>query len=520
MNHGDESRLPVFGRRDVLQLLSGTALVGLAGGPAFAQGAPGGVLRVAANANPSSLDPATGGAGSDLVFLYTLYDTLVEWDYETLKAKPGLAQSWAFPDPTTMVLTLRDGVTFHDGTPCDAEAVRFNLERARKDPRSNIKADLVNVAAVEVSGPNSVTLRLSQPDTALPLILSDRAGMIASPKAIEAMGKDHDRNPVGSGPWAFASWADGERITVKRNPRYWKSGRPLLEGIEFQIIPDGSTSLRSAISGQTDVAYQLSERQRPLIEKSKALTLVSGPTLYAFQLYINYGRKPLNDVRVRQALNHAIDRKTFVEATMAGTGEPAYMCLPSAHWAFDKDVATLSAYDPDKAKKLLAEAGYADGLDLDLRGYNDQASVQRQEVLMEMFRKVGIRGRFVNGPIAEASGRFFGAEKQGDLLLSAWTGRPDPSQAYALMFLEGAYFNSGRAAPPAGFTEALAESRRSSDLAERTAALAKVQRIVMENVLAIPLAFRFDIIAASGKVQGFRSNLLGKPKFEDVSFKA
>ena len=118
-----------------------------------------------ANANPSSLDPATGGAGSDHTFLWTMYDTLVEWDYDTLKTKPGLA-SFTFPDPQTMLLEIKPGITFHDGTPLDAAAVKFNLDRARQEQRSNIKADLQNVAQVDVTGPMQVTVRLARPDTA------------------------------------------------------------------------------------------------------------------------------------------------------------------------------------------------------------------------------------------------------------------------------------------------------------------------------------------------------------------
>ena len=170
-------------RREAMALISG-AVAGMAlGGNARAQGAPkrGGILRISAFTNPSSLDPTTGGAGSDHAFLFTMYDTLTEWDYETLKPKPGLAESWNFIDPTTFVLNIRPDVTFHDGTPLDAEAVKFNFERNKSDPKSNIKADLATVASVEITGPMQITLKLNTPDAAMPGILSDRAGMMVSP---------------------------------------------------------------------------------------------------------------------------------------------------------------------------------------------------------------------------------------------------------------------------------------------------------------------------------------------------
>src|SRR4029077_13720947 len=183
---------------EVMALMTGALAGATLGGEALAQGTPkrGGILRISAPTNPSSLDPATGGAGSDHAFLFTMYDTLTEWDFETLKPKPGLAESWSFSDPTTFVLNIRSGVTFHEATPVDAEAVEFNLERNRSDPKSNIKADLASLASVEVTGPMQVTLKLNGPDAALPGILSDRAGMMVSATAVTAKGAGNGARPL------------------------------------------------------------------------------------------------------------------------------------------------------------------------------------------------------------------------------------------------------------------------------------------------------------------------------------
>lgn len=521
MNEKPNPRLTANGfaisRRNFLGLIGSTAAAGMLGFPGQLIARRRGTLIVGAPANPSSLDPATGGAGTDHVFLYPIFDTLVEWDYATLAPRPGLAKAWHYPDPRTLVLTLQENVRFHDGTPFDAEAVKFNLERNLRDPRSNIRTELASVESVAVTGPLEVTLKLKEPDTVLVLILSDRAGMMASPKALQELGERHDRSPVGTGPMRFVDWSDGEKVVLTRNEHYWKPNRPLVDGIEFRIITDSATRLRSVISGQADVAYHLDGRQIPLIERSRQLQLVTGPTIYCYQLYLNMSRGPLQDVRVRQALNFAIDREAFVKATMAGAGEPAYMNLPRSHWAYDEEVAKLYPYDPDRARALLKEAGFSNGVELDMRGYSDQGSVQRQEFLLEQFAQVGIRGRFRTGTIPEMSATYFGPEKGGDFLLSAFTGRPDPSQTYALMYLEDAYFNAGRVPPPPGFLEALLRSRSTTDIEERRQALSVVQRIVMENALVVPLAFRNEVSAASARVENMRSNLLGKPKFEDVS---
>ena len=506
-------------RRDALGLVG--AAVALLPGSAVAQTPQrrGGVLRVSAPYNPSTLDPATGGSGNDHVFLYTLFDTLVEWDYATLEPRPGLAVSWSYPDPKTLALELRPGVVFHDGTACDAEAVRFNLERHRTDPRSNTRPDLATVTSVAVTGPLQVTLHLSQPDTALPLILSDRAGMMVSPTAVQALGKDHDRRPVGSGPWQFADWSDNEKVSVKRNERYWKPGLPYLDGIDFSIIAEVNTGLRSVIAGQNDFVYFLSPQQKPVVERAKNLVAVTGPTLYCVQIYLNYGRKPLDDVRVRQALNYAIDRPGFNQATSNNLAEAAMLLLPERHWAFDRSLANAYPHDPDKARKLLAEAGYPDGIDIDLLGNSDQRMVQRQEVLIEQFKQAGIRAHFTNGVLPNTTAQFF-AQAQHDAYLSAWTGRPDPSLTYQLMFGKNSFYNSGRADPVPGLAEALLATRESSDMAARKAAFAKLERLVVENALVVPLQFQFEMDAHTAKVKSYRPNLLGKPKFETVSLEA
>ena len=506
-------------RREVMALISGALAGATLGGPAFAQGTPkrGGILRISAPANPSSLDPATGGAGSDHAFLFTMYDTLTEWDFETLKPKPGLAESWSFSDPTTLVLNIRSGVTFHDGTPLDAEAVKFNLERNKSDPKSNIKADLAAMESAAVTGPLQVTLKLSTPDAALPGILSDRAGMMVSPAAVKASAAGNvARTPVGAGAYAFVSWADGEKIVIKRNEKYWKPNRPYPDGIEFSIIPELTTGSRSVTAGQNDLMYQLPPRQKAIVERASSIKIFNGPTLYVFQIFLNWAKPPFDNIKVRQAFNFAIDRETFVKAALAGLAEPAYMNLPKAHWAYDKSVAGLYPYDPDKAKKLLAEAGFKDGLPIELVGYPDQDSVQRQEILIEQFRKAGMNVRFLNAPIAEASAAFFGAEKRGSGILAAWTGRPDPSLTYSLMFTKDAYYNGGRGAVPPELEAAIKELRASEDIELRRKAFATVQRLVMENAFVAPLAFQFELVAMNKKVQGYRPNLLGKPKYDDV----
>ena len=222
-----------------------------------------------------------------------------------------------------------------------------------------------------------------------------------------------------------------------------------------------TTGARSVTAGQNDLIYQLPPRQKAIVERASSIKIVNGPTLYVFQIFLNWAKPPFDDVKVRQAFNLAIDRTAFVKAALAGLAEPAYMNLPKAHWAYDEAVAKLYPYDPDRARKLLGEAGFKEGTVIEIGGYTDQDSVQRQEILIEQFRKAGMNIKFVNAPIAEASAAFFGPEKRGSGLLAAWIGRPDPSLTYSLMFTKDAYYNGGRAPVPPELEAAIRESRAS-----------------------------------------------------------
>lgn len=505
-----------FSRRSVIAGLTGATATAASGGPATAADK---ILRVAARANPSSLDPMTGGAGSDHVFLYPIFDTLIGFEPATLEARPALAESWNAPDDTTLVLNLRPGILFHDDTPCDARAVKYNLDRSRQSPRSNIRADLDAVEKVDVTGDLQVTLRLREPNAALPLTLADRAGMMFSPKAAEEAGDRSNRQPVGAGPWKFVSWADNERVTVTRHPRYWTPSKPMLDGIEMSIITDISTALRSVTSGSNDFIYDLPPQQKVIVERSGRLASASMPSVYCMLLWFNYGRAPLDDLRVRQAINLAINRRDFRRATSLDQWDAATSLLPPTHWAHDPDPAANMSFDPDRAKALLAEAGHGGGLELNMLGYSDQLWVQREEVLMEQLSKVGIRLRFTVGSVADGSARYF-AQRTGDGLLAAWTGRPDPSLSYSLMFGKDAYFNPSRLEGAPGLEEALRATRTASDQQVRKAAFSVVQRMVKDQALFAPLIFQAPLAAYTKRVKGYVPNLLGKARFDTVQFGA
>lgn len=473
----------------------------------------GGTLRAVLYANPSSLDPMTGRAGSDHETLYPIFDRLVDWEPETLQAKPGLAESWTFSDPQSLVFNLRTGILFHDGTPFDAAAVKANLDRMLHDPRSNVRGDLESLASVEVATPSRVVLRLKYPDTAMPLILSDRAGMMASPASF-AGGANIDRRPVGTGAMQFVRWDDGDKVVLRRNPKYWQESRPYLDGIEFKVITETNTGVRSVLAGQNDFVSRVPPQQVPALKRRTDFVLHTGQTLYVQMLYFNYGHAPMQDVRVRQAINYAIDREGYNAVVTSQMGEVGRVLLPKGHWAYDAKAASRYGYDPDKAKALLTEAGFGGGVDLHSVHYSDQLSGQRMEMLADMLRKVGFRLQESVGSIAQANELW--QNGTGDIHLSAWTGRPDPSFTYGALFYKDAVYNAGHTEPSPELTKAIADSRSTSDTSARKDALARAEQAEREAALCAPLAFEPEVVLHTEKVKGYVPNLIGKPRFDDV----
>ena len=511
-------------RRHILQGLGSLPLLGALGvAEARAQDSSprrGGTLKLAAAYSPQSLDPLTGALGHDHIFLYPLFDTLVEFEPRSLAPRPGLATSWEYPDPKTLVFTLREGIRFHDGTIFDAAAVKANLDRAIGDERSSVKGDLQSLQSIEVLAPNKVALHLKRPDTALPLILADRSGMMSSPKAMAEKGRQYDRAPVGTGPFTFQRWDDGDVIVVVRNENYWKPGLPYLDGITFRLIADFNTALRSVMGNENHFAFRLNPQQQAVADRVKGKLIVSSaPTISDYHLCFNYRRPLLADIRVRQAVNYAIDREAFNKVALLGLGTPAQTMLPPGYWAHDEGLNGYYRHDPDKARSLLAEAGYKDGVDFKFYGYPDQASQQRQEIIVEQLRRVGMRAVMTVGTPPDMHQHFM-IQGEGDIMLTLWSGRPDPSLPFLLIYGETGFNNAGKVPPPPDMIAAQNDTQTESQQAGRKAAFARLERAALQYALSCELSFVPLIDVYTPNVKNYTPNLLGKPRFNEVWLEA
>lgn len=503
-------------RRDSFKFALGSlATLALGSGRAEAQPKRGGVLRVAFYTAPSSLDPIIGNTAWDKTFMSTYLETLIDFDARTLLPKPGLAEAWESPTPNQLVLHLRKGVLFQDGTAFDAEAVKFNIERAKSHERSRIKSDLQSVEGVEINGEHVVTLQLARPDSALPVILSDRAGFISSPTAIEERGENYERAPVGTGRWKFVRYVPDQSLVVDRNTSYRLPDLPHLDGIEINIIRDTNTGLRSLIAGENDLVVRVPARNEAGISENPSLAVATSPSMALYCLLLRYGRPPFDDLRVRQAIGFATNRPLFNQIIGDGRNEIAWGLFPEGTWMYDASLTGLYDYDIEAARRLMSEAGHPNGFTLDAVGYNDQDSQRIAEVLIEQLKAIGIDLRFRFGTIPDATATW--SDGVGEIYLARFANRPDPAQAMHLLYGETSFLNAAdKTPPPEAFKRAIEEDALATTPETRNFTIGAAQRVAIEEALTVPMVFDRLIDAHSANVKNYVQNVLGTARFDDV----
>ena len=488
----------------------GTAATGEGAGEAGAD-VRSGTFRGAYYVGVSRFDPHKATSSFDNTLLFITYDRLVHQAPDASPV-PGLAESWEFnEDGSTLTFELREGVTFHDGEPFDAEAVKANIERAQTVEGSAVVSELAVIDSVEVVDEFTVQLNLGGPAASLPLILSDRAGAMVSPAAFE--NPDLDTSPVGAGMFTVEEYIEGSSVRYAAFEDYWDPEAVNVEAIEMQIQADAATRLNAIRTGQIDWTFV--DQNQVSDAEAAGLTLLPTLTLSSQHLQLNRSREFFADARVRQAINHAIDRESILENLLFGQGEAAWQIFPSGYFAHADDAATYD-YDPERARELLAEAGYEDGFSFDMVTSTIPARVQTAEAIQSQLGEVGITMNISQVPGAQIADVFY-AQEQNDAMWASWGGRPDPSQTLALLYGADGFANPGDATTPE-MEEAIAATLAVQSESEREDALHEAVRIAQDEALDVVLfyesiAFIYDADSVGGLEQWFSA----KPEFRGVT---
>lgn len=346
-------------------------------------------VRIATTLAPNTLQPAEATGLPDATVLRTILEGLVGFREGELVNE--LAESWSVNDDATeYTFELREGISFHDGTPFNAEAVREYYDWVM-DPDSigtRGRNQLKDLESVEVVDEFTVRLHLSQPNGAFIFLLAIGPARIASPASLAEYGDDLRANPVGTGPFRFVSWEEGQRVVVERNDDYW--GEPAkVDSLEFLVVTNAATRVAMLQSGEVHFIEQLPPQLVPVIEADPALEVSAVKTNFLRILQFNTTKAPFDDVRVRQALNHAVDVQQLVDVAVAGLG--TVMTSPIPETTFGHAEQPDYEYDPEKARALLAEAGYPDGFDMKVLTFTGDEYRSVGQVLQQMFSEVGVR---------------------------------------------------------------------------------------------------------------------------------
>ncbi|WP_421906736.1 ABC transporter substrate-binding protein [Mameliella sp.] len=504
-----------FTRRGLLA--AGTALALTVGTLTGAEAqTPPGVLIVGQIAEPKALDPAAVTAVNDFRILMNVYDGLVRYKDGTLEVEPALATDWTISeDGTEYTFTLREGVRFHDGSPFNAEAVKFNFERMLNEDHPYhdtgpfpLAFFFSAVEAIEVVDDLTVKFTLNAPYAPFLSNLAYPTGLIVSPAAVEQHGSDFGRNPSGTGPFTFAEWRSNEAVVIEGNPDYW-DGAPDLQAVVFRPITDANTRTAEMLAGGIDLMVEvppvaLSEFQGAEYTVHEQ----AGP--HVWFLILNAKEGPFADKKVRQAANYAVNKSAIVDDVLEGTAAVAAGPTPPAFaWAYNEDLEPYP-YDPDKARALLAEAG-AEGAELTFfvteggSGMLDPIAMGTaiQADLEAVGFDVTIETYEWNTFLGEVNPGLAG---KADMAEMAWmTNDPDTLPFLALRtdaWPEAGGFNSGYYSNPK-VDELLEAARVATDQDERARLYKEMQTIVQEDAPWVFVANWKQNAVTSERVEGF-----------------
>lgn len=467
------------------------------------------------------LDPAHEEDGESFKVAELIFDTLVQYKSDSTEIEPGLATEWTTtPDGLTWTFTLRPNVKFHDGTACDADAVVFSIVRqydAAHEAHSIggpypywLSLGMSDVIeSVRAANKTTVELKLKQAYAPLLGALATPPFAVVSPTALRESGQDFKSKPVGSGPFKFVSWTRDDRIVLERNDDFW-GGKPAPERITFRSIPDNATRLLELEQGNIHILEYPDPENLDAIRANKDLSLIEQPGMNVGYVAMNCEHPPLDDVRVRRAINHAINKQAIIDSLYNGLAIAAKNPLPPTIWGYNDAVRDYE-YHPDKAKALLKEAlpkGFPRELSLYalpvprpyiLNGNNVALAIQSD------LQKVGIQTRIQT----LEWGSYLEKAKAGDhdLGMLGWIADyADPDN-----FL---WFNLSKdsAKAPAGniafyksdpLTTLLKNAQQEQDHSKRVEMYQRAQEIVHEDAPWIPLAHAKNVAVIRKNVENF-----------------
>ncbi|AKN30232.1 ABC transporter substrate-binding protein [Clostridium carboxidivorans P7] len=504
--------------------LAGTFLTGCGGGTASQSSKSSKTLVFAQSSDPRGLDPAYADDGESAKVMCNVYEGLIAYKEDSTEIQPCLAEKWNISsDGKVYTFNLRKNVKFHDGTPFNADAVVYNIERQlppkAKDDMPYASFTFGEVAKVEKVDDYTVKITLKEPYTPfLANLAMSLAAPMASPTALKKSADKIMENPVGTGPFKFVKWTKSQSIELEKNNDYWGT-KANLDKVVFKFIKENSVRASELISGSVDAIDGIDPNDIKKIKDSK-LSLFQSKGMNINYMGFMCSRAPFNDPKLREALSYAINRDELVKQLYQGYSEVANSPLPSFIPGYNKDVKPYE-YNPEKAKAMLKELG-KENLKIKIltysvaRPYNSVNGQKLAESVQAYLAKVGVTATIDAFPWKEYKDKLFQGE--GDMFFYGWIGDNGDADNFLSLFdtkeikstLNSAKYSNAQV------DELLAKGRTTPNGDERNKIYSQIQDITAKDVPWLPISHAQALAAYSPKVTNFKVHPTGSIFFSKV----
>ncbi|MBD3665592.1 ABC transporter substrate-binding protein [Sulfitobacter aestuariivivens] len=465
-------------------------------------------VTIGLTSDPSHLYPLAGEELSSNIMYYHLYDPLVKRSAD-LSFGPGLAESWENIDDVTWRFKLREGVTFHNGNAFTAEDVVFTVNKARESIRPDLVANIAEITAIDAT---TIEIKTPQPYAVLPNDLAELL-ILDEEYTTETGDAQMDLKPMGTGPYKLVEWIKEEKLTLAAFDDYW-AGAPVIKEVTFRPITNPATRTAALLTGEVDVIQDLAVRDVERVKQEGDFNVLTRPSLLNVVLAMDMrpqsptieGDNPMTDVRVRQAIAHAIDVDAINKIVMNGLATPSDQYVPSSHIGYVDGMNFREMYplDIEKAKSLLAEAGHPDGFTMTLDATNNRYvnDAQIAQALASMLAKIGVTLELNIMPKSNFWGYIRVPTDNSSFIMSGWdVPAGDAGSMYGALFYtrdkkEG-YGQVNRGSYSNAEMDALVDKADATpSIEERDQYLQEATKILMAEVPMIPVHYEQDIYAA------------------------
>ena len=456
-------------------------------------------LVIAQGADAKSLDPHASNDNPSSRIRVQIYDRLMDLDDNGVP-QPMLAESWERPDDKTIIFHLRKGVKFHNGDEMKASDVKFSLERALASPE--VSHILTGINGVEVLDDYTVKVTTEKPMAAILNNLAHTTIAILSEKATKEAGDKFGQNPVGSGPYKFVSWQSGDRVTLEAFPEYWQGEAPV-KNVVFRNIVEETNRTIGLETGELDIIYDIQGMDKNKLKDDDRFVVIEGPQVSMTYLGFNMKKAPYDNPKVREAISYAIDQKPIIDTVFLGAGEAANSIIGPNVWGY-YDVEKYTQ-DIEKAKALLAEAGYPNGFKAKIWVNDNPVRRDTAVILQDQLKQIGIDlaietvewGAFLDGT----------ARGDHEMFLLGWgTVTRDPDYGmYELISTAtmGAAGNRSFYSNPT-VDKLLEEGRTELDPEKRKAIYKEIQEIIRKDIPMYMIIYPLQNVVTQKNIKNFK----------------